>query len=74
MSNKFSRANFESWLRGKAPRTKVGVKNSSPLVRFLKQEKLSVSALPKWAQDFNSKLQARGSASISASAALNLLA
>lgn len=78
MSKKFTKTNFQQWLESKSARTKVGNTVSydkTPLVRFIKESNLNVdlTSLPKWAEDFQSKVLGRNGASISANAALTLL-
>lgn len=75
---RITKNDFEQWLRSKGTRTKVGYTNDNyrtPIYRYLAQMGVSANSveLPKWAEDFQSKVLARTSNSISASAALSLL-
>lgn len=74
---KLTRANFETWLKNKSPRTKVGTRSveGNPVVRFISTNGISVNDMPKWAVQFTNKLLQTGTStsSVSANAALNLL-
>ena len=72
---KFTRTGFETWLTSKSPRTKVGTNQAAntPVDRYLREQKLTVETLPKWAETYIGKVLARPGKTISADAALNLL-
>lgn len=72
---KFTKTNFEAWLRSKNPRTKVGYRDLSkgPLIRFADQYNVNLTNVPVWAERFNSVLLKRRGFSVSAGAALTIL-
>ena len=74
---KLTKNNFEQWLRSKSPRTKVGDRSSenNPISRFAKTKGIVVDVMPKWAEQFTTKLQESGNrkSSVCANAALSML-
>lgn len=74
--NILTQDNFKAWLTSKSPRTKVGVRENgdTPIQRFLAENNATTTNLPKWATTFNVKVASGKGKTISANAALSLLA
>jgi hypothetical protein len=75
MKTKLTKQQFQTWLEGFSPRTKVGSRefDKTPVIKFIEKHGLTDAKIPTWAFTFTEKLMSGSGKSVSAQAALAIL-